>query len=315
MPPEDASPKAMTSAGQEMVGAVVFADITGSTGLFERLGDSAAHALIARVLQGLEELTTQFGGRTIKKIGDEILSRFPDAAGAVAYAIAGQRQVNATLAAGSPVRMTYGVNFGPVVEDATGDLFGDTVNIAARLRELASPGQIITTTDTLAAMPAIIPVEKRSLGAHVLEGKNREVEVVEVHWEEELGNLTRAPSGPMPTFKRSSLVLRLAYDGKSIEMRPQDSDQITIGREVGNAIVVPNDAVSRRHATVLARDGKFYLKDHSTNGTHVRTRRETPVVARRETVMLQGKGEISPGVEIEAAGDDLIQYEVARITI
>jgi adenylate cyclase len=119
----------------------------------------------------------------------------------------------------------------------------------------------------------------------------------------------------MPTFKRSSLVLRLAYDGKSIEMRPQDSDQITIGREVGNAIVVPNDAVSRRHATVLARDGKFYLKDHSTNGTHVRTRRETPVVARRETVMLQGKGEISPGVEIEAAGDDLIQYEVARITI
>ena len=302
-----------TPRGLETIGAVVFADITGSTGLIEKLGDSQAHALIAKVLGGLEELTTQFGGQTIKKIGDEILSRFPDAANAVAYAIAGQRQAGAR--AGYPIRMTFGVNYGPVVEDGTGDLFGDTVNIAARLRSLASPGQIITSMDTLAAVPPIIPIEKRSLGSHALIGKHKEVEVFEVLWEEELGNLTRAPSGPMPEFKRSSLVLRLGYGGKSIELRPQDPDQITIGREAGNAIVVPNEAVSRRHATVLARDGKFYLKDHSTNGTHVRTRRETPVIARRETVLLQGRGEISPGVELETAGADVIEYEVARITV
>ena len=303
----------LTPKGLDTIGAVVFADVTGSTGLFEKLGDSQAHALITRVLEGLEELTTQFGGRTIKKIGDEVLSRFPDAAAAVAYAIAGQRQTT-VRSAGYPIKMCFGVNYGPVVEDNTGDLFGDTVNVAARLRSLASPGQIITTVETLAALPGVIPVEKRSLGQHMLAGKNRQVEVVEVLWEEELGNLTRAPAGPMPQFKRSSLILRLGYRGKSIEVKPQGVEEVTIGREPGSGIVVANDAVSRRHATVLARDGKFYLKDHSTNGTHVRPRREAPVLARRETVLLQGRGEISLGVEIDAAGEDVIEYEVERVT-
>jgi adenylate cyclase len=210
------------------------------------------------------------------------------------------------------VQLCVGVNYGPVVEDDTGDLFGDTVNVAARLRSLASPGQIMTTLETLAAAPSLQSVETRSLGSHVLAGKNRPVEVIEVLWEPELGNLT--VMAPEASRALDALGLRLSYDGRLKELSQSGGEEITLGRENDNSIVVPHDSVSRRHATLIVRNGKFYLKDHSANGTYVRSGDSAPIVARRESVPLQGRGDISLGVDFADGPDKLIGYEIVRIT-
>ena len=294
------------------VEGVVFADITGSTTLFEKLGDAEAHAIVTKVLDALEKLAEEKGGRTLKKIGDEVLCVFPDADGAVQFGCSAQRQL-AIHAGGRRIELRIGVNYGPVVHDALGDVFGDTVNVAARLRALASPGQVITTQDTLDAVVQDARLSTRRLGSHALVGKNERVQVVEVLWEEQqLGNLTQMPRGPLPELQVGPLVLRLFFHGSHVELRSQDSRQdIPLGRDPSNLMVVLNDSVSRRHATVAVRNGKFYLRDHSTNGTYVRTDGNLPIVVRREAVPLHGRGDISLGLDFSSGGTDEVRYEVS----
>lgn len=297
---------------RKAVEGVVFADITGSTTLFEKLGDAEAHAIVTRVLDALEELAEEKGGRTLKKIGDEVLCVFPDAASAVQFGMSAQRQL-AIHAGGRRIELRIGVNYGPLVEDRLGDVFGDTVNVAARLRGLASPGQVITTQDTLDAVSAETRISTRRLGSHALAGKDRMVQVVEVLWEDQqLGNLTQMPQGPMPELQSHALTLRLEFQGSGVELKSEDSrNQLSIGRDPSNLMVVSHDSVSRRHATISVRMGKFYLRDHSTNGTYVRIGSNRPIVVRREAIPMHGRGEISLGQDFSAGPDDCITFEVS----
>jgi len=291
--------------------AVVFADITGSTTLFEQLGDAEAHGVVSRVLDALDELSTKLGGRTLKKIGDEVLCVFPDAASAVEFGSKAQRQSSIHAGAGRRIELRIGVNYGPVVHDG-GDVFGDTVNVAARLRGLASPGQVITTQDTVDSIAADVRISTRRLGAHALAGKYKQVQVVEVLWEEQpAGNLTYMPKGPLPELDDLALVLRLTFHGSKVELRNTGNrHEISLGRDPSNLLVVPHDAVSRRHASIEVRNGKFYLKDHSTNGTYVRSGTTRPIVVRREAVPLHGSGEISLGVDFTTTGTETIRFEI-----
>ena len=289
---------------------VVFADITGSTTLFERLGDAEAHAVVSRVLDGLDALALQLGGRTVKKIGDEAMCIFPDAASALLFGSSAQRQSRMNTD-GRKIELRIGVNFGPVVQSPEGDVFGDTVNVAARLRALASPGQVMTTEDSIAATHIELPFGTRRLGAHALAGKYREVGVVEVLWDQQMGNLTQMPRGPLPEMQGTPLVLRLASEDVALELSSDDRKQeVSLGRDPSNAVVATHDSVSRRHATVAVRGGKFYLKDHSTNGTWVRSGGGRSIVVRRESVPLQGTGEISLGADFGAQAPAVIRYEV-----
>ena len=290
---------------------VVFADITGSTTLFERLGDAEAHSVVSRVLEALDALALQLGGRTVKKIGDEAMCIFPDAASALLFGSSAQRQCRVNTD-GRRIELRVGVNFGPVVEGPGGDVFGDTVNVAARLRALASPGQVMTTEDSVAATHVDLPFGTRRLGAHALAGKYREVRVVEVLWDQQLGNLTQMPRGPLAELRGTPLLLRLASGDVSLELSSDArNEEVSMGRDPSNALVVSHDAVSRRHATVAVRGGKFYLKDHSTNGTWVRAGGARAIVVRRESVPLQGSGEISLGADFDAQAGAVIRYEVA----
>ena len=224
------------------VEGVVFADITGSTTLFEKLGDAEAHAIVTKVLDALEKLAEEKGGRTLKKIGDEVLCVFPDADGAVQFGCSAQRQL-AIHAGGRRIELRIGVNYGPVVHDALGDVFGDTVNVAARLRALASPGQVITTQDTLDAVVQDARLSTRRLGSHALVGKNERVQVVEVLWEEQqLGNLTQMPRGPLPELQVGPLVLRLFFHGEPCGAEKPGQPA---GHSPGSRSLEPNGRVER----------------------------------------------------------------------
>jgi hypothetical protein len=109
--------------------AVLFADVAGSTRLYETLGDAAALKLVSELLSALRGVATRCGGRVVKNLGDEILCVFPDAAHALRAACDMQ------LAAGGHCAVRVGLHCGEVLESG-GDIFGDTVNTAARVTAL-----------------------------------------------------------------------------------------------------------------------------------------------------------------------------------
>jgi class 3 adenylate cyclase len=113
--------------------AVLFADVAGSTRLYEQAGDAEALATIGRCLTLAENVARGYGGRLIKTIGDEAMLVFA----AADQAIEAAGEIQARMAGAPPhgtVRVAFrvGIHCGPAIE-RDGDVFGDSVNVAARM--------------------------------------------------------------------------------------------------------------------------------------------------------------------------------------
>src|SRR6185436_9424865 len=122
--------------------AVLFADVAGSTKLYDALGDAEAKVLIDEALSGMKGVTQRHRGRVIKTIGDELMCVFPDAERGFLAATDMQTLVNALLVTKGVKRMIrVGFHAGPVIEEK-GDVFGNTVNVAARMAGVAKGMQI-----------------------------------------------------------------------------------------------------------------------------------------------------------------------------
>src|SRR5262245_21270809 len=130
---------------EQTSGCVLFADVSGSTKLEETAGGATAHAAVDLCMKLFSALTLQHGGRVVKSAGEEVMSLFPDASSAGTAARDFQLGVN-DMAPVDKVRLgvRIGLHYGPLVE-REGELSGDTVNLAARLAEMATRGQIITS--------------------------------------------------------------------------------------------------------------------------------------------------------------------------
>ena len=127
---------------------VVFADLVGSTGLFERLGDETAGRFVTQLTGALSKTFAQHSGRVVKLLGDGVFAVFPQEKDALAACIAVQKRLHDTPVyaggVGDPVQMQMGIEAGEVVE-IDGDCYGEAVNSAARLADLARAEQILTT--------------------------------------------------------------------------------------------------------------------------------------------------------------------------
>lgn len=129
----------MESVPRKLV--ILFADVAGSTKLYETLGDAEALATIGRCLDIMKAVCDDHGGRVVKTIGDETMAVFPLPANAAYAAIAMQTQISALRTSkGAPLAIHAGFHFGPVIDDST-DVFGDAVNVAARLTSWPRPGR------------------------------------------------------------------------------------------------------------------------------------------------------------------------------
>jgi class 3 adenylate cyclase len=160
--------------------AVLFADVSGSTRLYESAGDAVAHGAIDRCIAALRGATEAAGGRVVKTIGDEIMALFasPDAA---AGAAAAMHAAIGTLPAVNDIRLAVRIGFhaGPVIQ-RDGDVFGDTVNVAARLVELARAEQILTSAETAAQLGGLYRAWTRQLYSIAVKGKTEELELCEL---------------------------------------------------------------------------------------------------------------------------------------
>src|SRR3954454_21147450 len=166
--------------------SVVFADLVGSTGIFERLGDETAGRFVTQLTTALAKIFEQHNGRVVKLLGDGLFVVFPQEVQALTACIAIQERLLQTPVrpggTGNPVQMQMGIESGEVVE-IDGDCYGDAVNSAARLADLAGAEQILTTQRVPDALPPLQQAQLRSLGPMYLRGKSEASEIFRVEWQ------------------------------------------------------------------------------------------------------------------------------------
>lgn len=177
--------RAVYSSQQTRMMAVLFADICGSTALYDQLGNEAALNMITRTLNLLKQEVARHQGTLIKTIGDEIMCTFPNALRAAQAARAMHLVVDAEKPGGEhPIAVRIGLHFGDVILKAN-DVFGDTVNVAARIASITRARQTMTTQEVIDVLPAdfgfrAVPITRASF-----RGKQDTLEVFQLLWEAE----------------------------------------------------------------------------------------------------------------------------------
>ena len=290
--------------------AVLFADIAGSTKLYEALGDAVAKRLFDESLAALAILTRRHGGRVIKTIGDEIMCVFQGAERGFHAASDMQQKIDSMpIVSGTKRRIRIGFHAGPVIEEG-GDVFGDTVNIAARMAGLARGMQIMTSRSTVDALPLALRGRTRTIAAVSVKGKADDMSVCEVLWQDE-DDLTMTVAALSVSSINAELshqlVLRHGADEITLDI---GRTGVGMGRDPGSDLIITDPKASRHHARVEKRRDKFFLADQSTNGTFVTFDGEREVALRREEIMLRGSGQIRFGHSATEGSGETVDFSV-----
>lgn len=292
--------------------AILFADVSGSTRIFETKGDVEARRLISAVLTALSDICVQHGGRVIKTIGDEIMCTLPTAMNGILAAVDMQRKMARDIGfVRDNLAIRIGLHFGEAL-DENGDVYGDAVNTAARMASLAKREQIVTTLSTTKSVSGKMP-ETRSLGKARVNGKLFPIDIVDVIWQEDTSGMTMVQSA----IRLSDLSgadhqtvakLTLRHRGKLIEI-DQNSEPFMMGREGTNNLTVEADWVSRSHAQIEFKRGHFMIADRSTNATYVKLGDDDELRLHRDELHLRKSGTISMGQSGAVNLSDLIYFE------
>jgi adenylate cyclase len=299
----DSSQPEIPAGAQEINVAVLFADVAGSTRLYEQLGDAQALATISQCLELARECGANYGGRLVKTIGDEAMLVFPVADQAAAAAAEIQsRMVLLGKANGVKLAFRIGFHFGGAIE-RDGDVFGDSVNTAARLVSLAKGGQIILSDATAQAMSTFMRRTLRELDLVSLKGKEHGVRIVELVWNDP-SDLTTLVSAP----KARAVAIELEYGGRTTRLEANAS-MLSLGRSDENDVVIADKRASRHHARIERRHDKVVLVDQSSNGTYVTFDGEQEFMLHRQEIALRGHGQICFGHSRSAEASDPVSFD------
>ncbi|MEE8350290.1 MAG: adenylate/guanylate cyclase domain-containing protein [Acidobacteriota bacterium] len=287
---------------------VLFADISGSTQLFENLGENQAQETLGKCISAVSQAVENNNGTVVKTIGDEVLATFPAVESAVLSAASIVQAVDQMFPEPTArLEVSIGLHFGQVlVED--GDVFGDTVNIASRLVKMANPGQVLTSKFTVEHLPEGLSSKTRAMGSFPLKGKRDVMSVYEILLlEAQQDPEMTMVSGKGHTVERVKVYLLLRH-GKTELTLHEEGQTVLIGRDPDHELTVDNKLASRNHAQIEYTKGQFVLSDHSTNGTFVLNSEGETTHLNRENFLLQGVGQISLGQDFAENPTELIQF-------
>jgi class 3 adenylate cyclase/predicted ATPase len=174
------SPSIDAHAGERRYLTVMFCDIVGSTGIAAKLDAEEWRDLVSAYLDSATQSVTEMGGHVAKKLGDGLLALFGypvaqenDAERAARAALSIQRALTDlnrknTVAGKAELAARIGLDTGPAVVDAAGEIYGDVANIAARVQALAEPGTVLITARVQRQVAGLFVAEER--GSHTLKG-------------------------------------------------------------------------------------------------------------------------------------------------
>jgi len=293
---------------------IVFADLTGSTGIFESLGNARATEVVTHTTRWIADLCRQRGGRLVKFLGDAVLLAFTDNHAAVQAVIDMQRLHRERLASGaykSKMKIKIGMARGEVVIQ-NDDIFGDAVNVASRLSDLCGVDQILVSDQVISQLPAHSDVRYLNLGAMNIRGKSEPIAVFRLEWLPDTTSefLTQPSDLDVGNSSHSRMT-------GSIELQWLDSCStfqasnmpIFLGRGTDAQFVVNDPRVSRLHAKIDLYGDAFVLEDISSYGTWVRFAGSESVIAlRRQECVLLDKGEIALGASFDDFSVPTLSY-------
>jgi class 3 adenylate cyclase len=279
--------------------AVLFADITGSSKLFVEAGDDHAREVVAATLKSWSQITAAHGGQVVQLRGDGMLCTFGHVDAALTAAVALR-----DLPYQAPLSMHAGIHAGAAQLEAD-QLYGDAVNIAARMADIAKRFEIVLTQSAGEQLTEPGRWDLRLIKQVPVKGQARPMNICLLADDRAHSTVYRPPDQTR-TF---STRLELRH-GSRVFVVDADAASCLIGRDADCAIQIDHQLVSRRHASVERVSGKFFLHDHSTNGTYVDDGDAGPALVQREVVQLKGTGVISLGVEPQHNPDHLIRFVI-----
>ena len=292
---------------------ILFADITGSTRMFDTLGDDMAKQIVSETILCMEQEVERYHGRVIRTIGDEVMAELPGPEQGFLTAIAMQLSLaKHNTNTGKNTQIRVGFNCGDVIHE-DGDVFGDAVNIASRMVDQCRPGQILTTQRTAAMMPASVSDTMRSLGTRSLKGKEMDIEVFEILWQNDRSKLTVVSRSTPSITGGMSPSLCLEYQQNRVTIQKRDTPFV-LGRDSQSNLLVDDDRVSRFHAVIEYHQGQYNLSDRSTNGTWVYLGHHENLFIHQESLLLHSSGTISLGKDRRNFNAHKIDFQVEKIT-
>ena len=284
--------------------AILFADVVGSTQLYEQFGDTKASETVAVCLEVMKDATHQFNGTVIKTIGDEVMSTFSTVDDAMSAASMMQARISSSgdsaeddpLASAIqriPVTIRVGCHFGPVVQEQN-DIFGAAVHTANRMTSQAKAKQIVISGSTVERMGPQWRKQTRQIDVATVRGRLDEVALFELLWQPE------EATSMLPTIewesqgRRVTSSLTLTFRDQTVVV-DEKHKSINIGRADDNDLVIKGNLISRIHARIEQRRGRFILIDQSTNGTFLQNVQGEETFVRRDSIELLGEGIIGLG--------------------
>jgi adenylate cyclase len=289
---------------------VMFADIVGSTRLYEILGDQIAEELVTKTLKQLSAIVVKNDGEAIKTVGDEVMCRFSQ----VDQAISAATEMHVFLAEKTAPSREYklairvGAHHGSTIEN-DGDLYGDAVNIASRVAALARGGKTMITKYAYEQLPDPIKGRCRHFICTTVKGKELPIDVFDVVWEQ-TDELTSVASNAASTAMRS--ILTIQFNDSVIKMSANTITSVTVGRGQDCDLIVPSPQASREHCKIECNRGKFVFNDNSANGSYV-NHDQTELFFHQERVPLLGEGLISLGEPSEKNHDFRLHYSIEQL--
>ncbi len=287
---------------------ILFADISKSSVIYERLGDQAAQEIVGTILNRLTDLTVKFEGKVIKTVGDAIISTFPSTDDSIEAAKSMQLAMSDDC---TPLQINIhiGIHHGPVVIDNE-DIFGDAVNVASRVVDYANPRQIVATRAAVKNLPEDSSHFTKYITKITAKNISGELELFEIIYEDQ--NTTMViDCRELSKAIRSSLYL---MRGDHLIVVDVQKPVVSIGREDFNDITIQYSWISRTHAYIENQNGVFMIKDKSTNGTFIYPQDADPIYVNKGEHPLSGKGLIIFGREKEhkmtSVLTDTIEYNI-----
>jgi adenylate cyclase len=300
---------------------VLFADLRGSTSMYETLGNADATAVVTQSVALLARIVASHGGTVVKTLGDGLMAMFSTPSQGVAAADEMHDSLARVGALGDdvrimklqlvPLKLQIGLAHGEVVE-VSGDVFGDAVNVAARLLDHAGDNETLATMSVLEGLDDWERSRFRSLDRLQLRGR---AEPVHVHLQEPVrrfGDTAATAYGDMQAPAVEPEGIRLiwldvnrVYAGESLP--------VVLGRSPQATYIIDDTRVSRSHARIDWHGGTFQLTDLSYNGTYVLFDHDPEIISlRRNACTLHGSGVIGLGTPPTDAISPSVRFEVVR---
>lgn len=299
----------MSVLPQQQKLAILFADISGSTALYDKLGNVQALSMVTKCLDIMIKELAPCQGVLVKTIGDEIMSTFPSSACALAAACAMQMAIDREGPGGErPIYIRVGFHYGDVICEGS-DVFGDAVNVAARVASITRARQILTTLAVVETLPPELRDKVRQITRAEFRGKEQALDVFQVRWEQDDTMSTRIglPQFRKPSEARHELLLRYHHQVSTVG---EQHKSIVLGRDDTCDLIIQSTLASRQHARIEFSFGKFVVTDHSANGTYIRFSDNQVIRLSHQEIMLHGTGAISLGQPFSESPTEVIDYLV-----